>query len=225
LLYELAIHDATGVLAAEVSMLKKRLYVVGGRPVHMESNVASEELGEMLVARNMVSSGELMMAQAVLSRFDNVLERALVELSLIEPRALLAELEAQLKQSVAEVCTWTKGSATWTPSVRSPTRPKVAPLALLPILVVGAEQIDRGFLEDWARSLADATVHTIDEPPVDPARFGAGAKLAQIRSMCGDGRSMTEIRSYCPSDAAWIDTLRIVYLLAQTGLIYFGMPV
>ena len=69
------------------------------------------------------------------------------------------------------------------------------------------------------------TVHSIDSPEVDPNRFEVGAKLAQIRIMCSGGRTMEEIRAYCPSEDAWSDTLRVVYLLAQTGLVYFGMPV
>lgn len=225
LLYEMASQGATGVLTAEVSTIKKRVYLTEGRPIEIETNVAGEALSELLVSHGLVDRGELAMAMAVLARFGNQLERALIELKLIEPRTLLGEIEERVRCSVAEICSWTKGDAEWAPDVTPPGPSKVAPLELLPILGAGSAMIDETFLDEWAKSLAEARVNSIPDPELDPTRFGLGAKLAQIRIMCGGGRTMDEMRTYCPSPEAWMDTLRVVYLLAQTGLIYFGMPV
>jgi serine/threonine-protein kinase len=112
----------TGLVLCEQGGVRKEIYVEGGRPEFVSSNLASELLGEFLVARGVISRGELDMALAVLPRFDGRLGDTLTALGLVEPLHLFRYLAEQVREKLLDTFTWTAGNVTVWQGVERPRR-------------------------------------------------------------------------------------------------------
>jgi hypothetical protein len=66
LLYRLLVGNLTGLLVVQVGGIKKEIYIRDGQPEFVSSNVASELFGNYLVAKGVLSDGELAMALAMM---------------------------------------------------------------------------------------------------------------------------------------------------------------
>src|SRR5262249_12199832 len=77
----LAAMRETGLLRVECGGAVKDIYLSGGAPEYVTSNLARELLGEYLVAQGVITSGELSMALAMRPRFGGKLGDTLVGLS------------------------------------------------------------------------------------------------------------------------------------------------
>jgi serine/threonine-protein kinase len=131
---------ATGLWVCRRGAVRKEVYLIDGAPEFVSSNLASELLGEFLVAGNVLNRGELDMALAVLPRFDGRLGDTLAALGLIEPVELFQHIAAQIREKLLELFTWEEGVATFHDGVPVPQR--YFPLGLDPWQVIG-EGIDR----------------------------------------------------------------------------------
>jgi hypothetical protein len=111
----------TGLLLFEQGSVRKEVYVVDGTPEFVSSNLASELLGEFLVARGVISRGELDMALAVMPRFEGRLGETLAALSLVEPVHLLRQIASQVQEKLLELFTWSHGRGTFFRGVARPS--------------------------------------------------------------------------------------------------------
>jgi len=102
----------TGMLLCEQGGVRKEVYVLRGTPTYVRSNLASELLGEFLVARGVLSRGELDMALAVLPRFEGRLGDTLTALGLVEPISLFRHIAAQVREKLLDLFGWTGGRVT-----------------------------------------------------------------------------------------------------------------
>ena len=102
----------TGMLLCEQGGVRKEVYVLRGTPTYVRSNLASELLGEFLVARGVLSRGELDMALAVLPRFEGRLGDTLTALGLVEPVSLFRHIAAQVREKLLDLFAWTGGRVT-----------------------------------------------------------------------------------------------------------------
>ncbi len=101
----------TGLWLCEAGGVRKEVYLESGVPEFVTSNVASELLGEFLVAREVISRGELDMALAVMPRFEGKLGDTLAALGLVEPVHLFQHIAAQVREKLLDLFAWTSGQA------------------------------------------------------------------------------------------------------------------
>jgi serine/threonine protein kinase len=109
LLARLATDRETGQLIVERSGVTKEIFLVDGAPEFVSSNVPSERFGEYLVARGVISAGELSMALAILPRFQGKLGDTLVGLSLLRPLEVFRHLTRQVRDKIIDVFAWQTG--------------------------------------------------------------------------------------------------------------------
>ncbi len=130
----------TGLLLFEQSSIRKEIYVVDGAPEFVSSNLASELLGEYLVARGVVSRGELDMALAVMPRFEGRLGDTLTALGLVEPVQLFRHIATQVQEKLLDLFTWERGEISFFRGIARP--PSGFPLGLEPwrLLEAGIER-------------------------------------------------------------------------------------
>jgi len=102
---------ANGVWVCRKGVVRKDVYLIDGVPEFVSSNMATELLGEFLVARGTLERTELDMALAVLPRFDGRLGDTLTALGLIEPVMLFQYIAAQVREKLLELFTWDDGTA------------------------------------------------------------------------------------------------------------------
>jgi serine/threonine protein kinase len=114
------LNGETGLWLAEQGAVRKEIYVVDGAPVLVASNMAGELLGEYLVARGVVSRGELDMALAVMPRFEGKLGDTLVALGLVEPVHLFQHIAAQVEEKLLETALWSSGVFSFYPGATAP---------------------------------------------------------------------------------------------------------
>lgn len=162
ILAQLTLEKETGLLLCEQGGVRKEVYLEGGVPEFVSSNVAGELLGEFLVARSVISRGELDMALAVMPRFDGRLGDTLTALGLVEPVHLFRQIASQVEEKLLELFLWTSGRATFYRGLARP--PSGFPLALdaWRILVDGvarriAAGIDRESVERRLQDLVETS--------------------------------------------------------------------
>lgn len=162
-----AASGVSGVWVCRRGEARKDVYLVGGVPEFVSSNLTTELLGEFLVTRGILARSELDMALAVLPRFDGRLGDTLAALGLIEPVELFRHIGAQVREKLLELFTWTEGEASYRDGVPPPQR--YFPLALDPwqILFDGIQRrLERGLEQDtFAEHMLDALARTPTDPP------------------------------------------------------------
>jgi serine/threonine-protein kinase len=109
LLARLAADRETGQLIVERAAVTKEIFLVDGAPEFVSSNVPAERFGEYLVARGVISAGELSMALAILPRFQGKLGDTLVGLSLLRPLEVFRHLTRQVRDKIIDVFAWQTG--------------------------------------------------------------------------------------------------------------------
>ena len=121
LLYRQAIDRADGLLLAEGRAgTLKEAYLSSGHPEFVASNVKSEQLGEYLIAKRVISPEELSRAVAVLGHFGGRLSDTLVGLGLLEPLEVFRLLGLQAGEKLIDVCTWRSGRYRWYADRKNP---------------------------------------------------------------------------------------------------------
>jgi serine/threonine protein kinase len=171
-LAETAVDGATGLWLCEQGSSRKEVYVQDGVPEFVGSNIAGEMLGEYLVARGVLSRGQLDTALGLLPRFDGRLGDTLVSLRYIEPVELFRHIAAQVEQKILDLFAWTAGEASFYRGVPPP--PSRFPLGLdvWAVLDAGLERrLVEGLEEERFRShLLDVLEPTPQRPAFAESR-------------------------------------------------------
>ena len=177
---------ASGVWICSRAGESKEVYLVGGTPEFVTSNVPSELLGEHLVAKGALTRGELDMALAMLPRFDGRLGDTLAALGLMEPVDLFRHIVEQVREKLLALFTWDTGRAHFSHGVAPPKRG--FPLGLDPyrVLLEGIERrLVEGLEQDtFARHMTDDLV-----PGPSPLPAAAPQDVALLASL---------VRTRCP---------------------------
>ena len=156
-LAQVLLEKETGLLLFEQGSVRKEVYVVDGTPEFVSSNLASELLGEFLVARGVISRGELDMALAVMPRFEGRLGDTLTALGLVEPVHLFRQIASQVQEKLLELFTWPYGRGSFFRGVARP--PSGFPLGLDPWRVL-EEGIDRRIASGLEPEIVSLELHT-----------------------------------------------------------------
>jgi serine/threonine-protein kinase len=107
-----AIARTTALLLCELGGIRKEIYLKDGVPAFVTSNLAGELLGEYLVAKEVITRGELDMALAVMPRFEGRLGDTLSALGLVEPVVLFRHIGEQVRDKLLDLFLWKTGMCT-----------------------------------------------------------------------------------------------------------------
>ncbi len=217
-LYQSTRDRVTGKMVLSFGGVRKEIYFKRGMPEYVSSNIASELLGAYLVRMEVVSSGELDMALAVMPHFGGKLGDTLVGLGLMKPLEVFRHLTRQVRSKIIEVCTWTQGRYEWYPDARCPRQ--AFPLDLDPLEVYGAGAIamPREAIETWATRYSDVRLVATESAVAVPELFQVAGLRTYQRSVNGT-RSLGEMVAEAAADDQGLHELRLLFLLANTNLL------
>ena len=216
-LYRLAQRQATGLLVVEGRAgILKEIYLAGGHPQFVSSNVVSERLGEFLVAQGVITPQALGRALAVMPHFGGRLDDTLVGLGLIRPLEAYRLLARQVSAKLVDVCGWSKGR--WRYYDGRPGPPQQRPLHLdgRKIIGAGAAALDVAFVDDWAAAHGDALVVRGPATAAELHELGLGEALVRVHGMLDGRSSVAELLARVRSADARTNFLRLLYLLVET---------
>lgn len=142
-LARLVFSEDSGMLVVENAPTRREVYLFKGRPTHLASNLASEMMGEYLVANGALTRGELDMALAMMPRFEGRLQRAIVQLDLLEESRLSQLCDTLSRERLMDLFRWRRGTLRFFRGVSPPP-------TSLPLLVDPFEVLKRApmYLED-----------------------------------------------------------------------------
>jgi hypothetical protein len=109
LLRSLLASNETGLLTFRHGEDQKTLSVIAGRIVYASSNNPDERLGETLLIRGKITVRQYVEASAQI-RPGRRLGAILVDLNAVEPEDLLPAVEYQVRETLMELFTWSRGS-------------------------------------------------------------------------------------------------------------------
>ena len=217
-LYRLAVSRASGLLVVGVGGIRKEIYFREGIPEYVSSNVTNELFGEYLVQESVLSSGELSMALAMMSRYKNRLGDTLVGLNLLTPLEVLRYLTRQVRKKLVDVCTWGRGSFTWYAG-RENTR-EAFPLDLNAFEVLGAGALDTPaeVMESWLSQVGDTRPRVVKRGRVRPEVFQLGTFMRDVCRALDGSRTLADLRVEFEQRDQHDRFVRVLYLLIQTDL-------
>ncbi len=201
---------------------RREVYLVEGKLLHVASAEPSDLLGQNLVRKGLISSSELDMALAVLSRFEGRLGDTLIGLGLMEAVELFRAIEEQGRERFIRLFTWTKGSAHFFRGVQ-PSRVEF-PLGLdVPPLLLAAMEV--AYPNDTPLIQSRAILSRTLRPTPAVMQPGAAKGLPEtlVRLIQAAGRHGLELRKIllALSTSRQIsapDALRAMYIGVSLGL-------
>jgi hypothetical protein len=109
-LARLVFAEDSGLLVAEVGAVRREIYLQGGRPTHVATGLPSEGLGEYLLHQRAITRGELDMVFAMLPRFEGRVQRAVVQLGILEDERLAELVEGLARTRLVDLFRWQRGT-------------------------------------------------------------------------------------------------------------------
>ena len=170
-LFRLMTARATGLLVVAIGGIKKEIYVRDGQPEYVSSNVASELFGNYLVAKGVLSEGELAMALAMMPHYGGKLGDTLVGLGLLKPLEVFRHLTRQVRSKIIDVCTWNKGGFGWYSGRENPREAFPLDFNAFEILGAGAMALSDDHIESWIAKHGSLKLRASRTRRVGPERF------------------------------------------------------
>jgi serine/threonine-protein kinase len=167
-----AVERVTALLLCELGGVRKEVYIKDGVPAFVTSNLAGELLGEYLVAKNVISRGELDMALAVMPRFEGRLGDTLSALGLVEPVVLFRHIGEQVRDKLLDLFEWTSGSCTHYHGVAPPP-------SGFPLNIDGWDVLDEGLRRRMVNGMENARLGMLQTRRILPA---TGPQLLRMRA-------------------------------------------
>jgi serine/threonine protein kinase len=185
-LFRLMTARATGLLVVAVGGIKKEIYVRDGQPEYVSSNVASELFGNYLIAKGVLSDGELAMALAMMPHYGGKLGDTLVGLGLLKPLEVFRHLTRQVRSKIIDVCTWNKGGFGWYAGRENPREAFPLDFNAFEILGAGAMALSDDVVDAWAAKNHELKLRAVRTRRVGPERFEVPGLVELADSL--DGR-------------------------------------
>jgi len=214
-LHQLATHQLDGLLIIEREGSVKEAYFSGGQPQFVRSNIATERLGEYLVAEGVISRNDLMRALALLPHFGGRLGDTLVGLNLMRPLDAFRHLSRQVREKLVEACTWSSGRYRWYADRVNPWPSLPLHLSTCEIMGAGAMRLPPASMSDWATTMAGCRPARSVTTTMDLSAFGLGQRAGYVYSLIDGRLSMRDLLSRFSAQDR-VDFLRVLYLLTET---------
>ncbi|MBI5480069.1 MAG: protein kinase [Deltaproteobacteria bacterium] len=214
-----AVARETGLVVVECGGVIKEVYIVGGAPEFVTSNLAHELLGEYLTSQGVISAGEQSMALAMMPRFGGKLGDTLVGLGLMRPLDVFRHLTRQVRAKLVDIFSWQRGRYRWERN-RCNTR-EAFPLGLDAFEIIGAGVVTLplAYLRARYRAFGDRMPRGVEAPPVAPEAFRLGPGPRELYQRLDGHRRLDEWTRLFPSDGELLNFYRTLYLLVEAGLV------
>ncbi len=143
LLSRLAEQRATGALVLESDALKntttggspkKVIFFRNGIPLHVDSNIYDETLGQVLIKTRAITQDQLRESLALVGEGAGRHGGVLVAMGALAPRDLREALEEQQRSRLFELFSWPSGTFSFTDELNPPTRTVTLEMALSDIV-------------------------------------------------------------------------------------------
>jgi serine/threonine protein kinase len=221
LLFTLAVAEEVGLLVLQQGPTIKEVYLVDGDPQYVASNQPEELFGQYLVQRGIISKGELSMALAMLPYFDGKVGDALVALKLLRPVQVLRHLTHQVRQKLIDAFGWLEGTYAY---YRGKTiEHESAPLGLDAFEVMGTAilQLPASVLEQRLQPTLSRRPRPVRPVPAPPEVFRLGSRPGEVYEGMTGRLTLAELIGRYDDLEQRESFIRMVYLLAETGLVDF----
>ena len=217
-MFQLVTSRADGLLVMSVGGIRKEIYLHGGVPTYVSSNMASELFGAYLVGEGAISSGELDMALAMMPHFGGKLGDTLVGLGLMKPLDVFRLLTRQIRHKLIDVCTWSRGAYTWYPGREN--KREAFPIDLDPyeVLGAGALALRDDFLWKWSETLHGMRPRAAERPQCRPEQLKIGRIGRDVLLMLDGRATIAELLARKPGNEERLQLLRVLFLFLETGL-------
>lgn len=215
-----AIERMTSLMLCELGGVRKEVYIKDGAPAFVTSNLASELLGEYLVARGVISRGELDMALAVMPRFEGRLGDTLSALGLVEPVVLFRHIGEQVREKLLDLFLWEGGSCTHYHGVAPP--PSGFPLNIdaWDVLEEGLRRrIARGLERERVALLRARRITPATGPALNAMRTSLPARLRRFLSELDRALTVPELVARLRPENAPDQPLHDALLLWHIGAV------
>lgn len=146
-----------GRTTAGEPVARRELYFVSGQLHHVASPDASELLGRSLVRQGILTTEELDMALAVLSRFNGRLGDTLIALGLVDAVRLFRLIEEQGRGRLLRLFALREGKASFYRGVTASRVEFPLDLPVAPLMVAGVEQAPAEVGQEWVRANLNKT--------------------------------------------------------------------
>lgn len=215
-LARLVFAEESGVLVAEAASIRSEVYLHRGRPTHVGSHLPGEGVGEYLLQQRALTRGELDMVFAMLPRFEGRVQRAVVQLGILDEARLTALVDALARERLLDLFRWRRGTLRFFRNVPPP--PSALPVNAEPyeLLRQGAQ-----LFED----LADYFAPILDRPITAAAtvrgigHLSLGAIGHDLIARADGVTSLRSIAQRVASDrrAPTSEVYRSLYFLLEVG--------
>jgi len=216
-LFRLMTARATGLLVVAVGGIKKEIYVRDGQPEYVSSNVASELFGNYLVAKGVLSEGELAMALAMMPHYGGKLGDTLVGLGLLKPLEVFRHLTRQVRSKIIDVCTWNKGGFGWYAGRENPREAFPLDFNAFEILGAGAMALSDDHIESWIAKTSSLKLRASRTRRVGPERFEVKG-LVQVCDLLDGKRTIADLVEMQADRNERLKTGRMLCLLEACDL-------
>ena len=216
-MFRLMTARATGLLVVAVGGIKKEIYVRDGQPEYVSSNVASELFGNYLVAKGVLSEGELAMALAMMPHYGGKLGDTLVGLGLLKPLEVFRHLTRQVRSKIIDVCTWNKGGFGWYSGRENPREAFPLDFNAFEILGAGAMALSDDYIETWIAKNGSLKLRASRTRRVGPERFEVKG-LVQLCELLDGKRSVADLVEMQTERNERLKTGRMLCLLEACDL-------
>jgi hypothetical protein len=218
LLSRLATDRETGQLVVERGGSTKEIFLVDGAPEFVSSNVPSERFGEYLVARGVISAGELSMALAILPRFQGKLGDTLVGLSLLRPLEVFRHLTRQVRDKIIDVFAWQTGQYRYHRGRVNKRESFPLGLDAFEILGAGVAGLPLETVRLRLEKIASKRVHRVERQRPTPEHFRVGAGPRELWQRLDGKRTVGEWMRRYEQPEQLLTLCRTLFLLIESDL-------
>ncbi len=224
-LYRLCIAKETGRLLATRDNERKELFLIGGSPVFVGSNIPGERIGEYLVEQGAITRQQLEDALVILGNFGNHLGNTLMGMKVISPHAFYEHLLGQLRLKIHRMILYTDGRYDFFKGVTYEGPKLPIELDALGILSEGVRSLlDKESAEKRLGPRGDLPLHHAKNPLVRPARLGLNGFEQLLYDNMNGGKSPHELaRDFADPDGGRTALALSLYLL-DIGVVEVGPP-
>jgi serine/threonine-protein kinase len=215
---DLAVAGETGLMRFEVSGTVKEIFLVRGAPESVSSSLRSERFGEFLVAKGVLTGGDLDLALSMLPQYNGKLGDTLVALGMLRPLDVFRLLSQQVRDRVIDVFGWTEGTFAFYRGVTNPHDSFPLGLDTFEILGAGVVNLPFELLEQKFASQVHYRPVATGRARVEPEAFRIGPTPRAVLEMLDGERTLRAWMDHFSDRDELLTFLRSLYLLVETDL-------
>jgi len=206
---------ANGVLQLYCGEKRKEIELRDGRPAAVRSNLASERLGEWLLASGRIEPAVLAESARRLLRGEGLQGQILVGMQVLSPEDLAATLLEQAEEKLLEIFEWVRGEFALALGTQ------LARATALPLVRSAADLIHRGVRQRFAVERVDASLRAHESAMIVPSanpfysfqEISLGEDERKMLDACAKGVSVKAVLGKSER------VRRVAYGLLETGLL------